>query len=120
MRRSKPQSPSGVAVQQLVAAFAAFRRVHERGQRIPVGLRRQFLAALEAGEPVGALGKACGVSWSQARYWRSAAAGDPVTAAPQVLSVVDHPSAPGCSASGEGDLEVRVGGWRISVGRVTR
>jgi hypothetical protein len=123
MRRSRPQSPSDVArdkrLKHLAAAFAAFRRVHGRGQRLPAGLRRQFLVALDAGVPAGALGKACGVSWSQTRYWRSASAGGPVTAAPQVLAVVDHPAAPGCSSSPDGDLELRVGGWRISVERVT-
>ena len=123
MRRPRPQSPPDVAtgkrVVQLAAAFAAFRGVHGRGQRIPVGLRRQFLAALDAGVPAGALGKACGVSWSQARYWRSAAvAGGPV-AAPQVLSVVDRPAAPARSSAPDGDLELRVGAWRISVERVT-
>jgi len=124
MRRSKPQSPSDVAgsrrVEQLAAAFGAFRRVHGRGQRIPMGLRRQFLAALDAGVPAGALGKACGVSWSQSRYWRSGAdAGEPVTATPQVLSVVDHPVAPMYSSALDADLELRVGAWRIRVERVT-
>jgi hypothetical protein len=106
---------------QLAAAFAAFRGVHGRGQRIPLGLRRQFVAALDAGVSAGALGKACGVSWSQARYWRSAAvaSGGAVTAAPQVLSVVDRPAGPACSSAPDGDLELRVGGWRISVERVT-
>ena len=119
MRRWKPQSPSDVAVNkrvvQLAAAFAAFRRANGAGRRIPLGLRRQFLAVLDAGVPAGAVGKACGVSWSQTRYWRSASEGGPVTAAPQVLSVVDPPVAPGW----DGDLELRVGAWRISVERVT-
>ena len=124
MRRSKPQSPSDVAgsrrVEQVAAAFAAFRGVHGRGQRIPVGLRRQFLAALDAGVPAGAIGKACGVSWSQTRYWRLAAgAGGPGPAAPQVLAVVDRPAGPARSSAPDGDLELRVGAWRISVERVT-
>ena len=123
MRRSKPQSPSDVAgsrrVEQLAAAFAAFRGVHGRGQRIPVGLRRQFLAALDAGVSESALGRACGVSWTQTRHWRSAAAaGVPVTA-PQVLSVVDRPAARACSSAPDGDLELRVDAWRIRVERVT-
>ena len=84
-----------------------------------MGLRRQFLAVLDAGMPAGALGKACGVSWSQARYWRSAArAGAPMTAAPQVLSVVDRQAAPAFSGMLTGDLELRVGPWRISVQRM--
>jgi hypothetical protein len=86
-----------------------------------LGLRRQFLAALNAGECEGALGKACGVSWSQARYWRAAdgAAGGAVTAAPQVLSVVDRQTSPACSSSPEGCLDLRVGSWRITINRVT-
>jgi hypothetical protein len=123
MRRSNPESQSDVVaskrVVQLAAAFAAFRRVHGRGRRIPLGLRGQFVAALDAGVSAGALGKACGVSWSQTRYWRSAArAAAPVTAAPQVLSVVDRQAAPASSGALAGDLELCVGAWRISVQRV--
>jgi hypothetical protein len=124
MRRSKSQSPSSVAsskrIDQLGAAFSALRRSHGAGRRIPLGLRRQFLAALDAGEPARALRIACGVSWSQTRYWRSAASvGSAVTAAPQVLSVVDRQASPACSSSPEGGLEFRVGSWRISINRVT-
>lgn len=124
MRRSKRQSLSNVAgakrLVQLAAAFEAFRRVHGRGQRIPLGLRRQVLAALDAGVSASAIEKACGVSWSQTRYWRSAArAGGPVMAAPQVLSVVDRQAAPASSPAPGGGLELCVGCWRISVHRVT-
>jgi len=124
MHRSRPQSPSDVAgsrrVEQIAAAFAAFRRVHGRGQRIPLGLRRQFVAALDAGVSAGALGKACGVSWSQSRYWRAPArAAAPVTAAPQVMSVVDRPAGPACSSARDGAIELRVGAWRVRVERVT-
>jgi hypothetical protein len=124
MRRSKPQSLSNVAgakrLVQLAAAFAACRRVHGPGRRIPLGLRRQVLAALDAGVSTSAIGKVCGVSWRQTRYWRSAAhAGSPVMAAPQVLSVVDRQTAPAFSTSPEGGIELRVGAWRISVHRET-
>jgi hypothetical protein len=84
-----------------------------------LGLRRQFVAALDAGVSAGALGKACGVSWTQTRYWRSAARAARVLATPQVLSVVDPPAAPVSSGVPEEDLELRVGVWRISVQRVT-
>ena len=51
MRRSNLQSPSSVASSkrrdQLGAAFSAFRRAHGPGRRIPLGLRRQFVAALD-------------------------------------------------------------------------
>jgi hypothetical protein len=124
MRRSKPQSLSNVAgakrLVQLAAAFAACRRVHGPGRRIPLGLRRQVLAALDAGVSAGAIERTCGVSWSQTRYWRSAArAGGPVMAAPHVLSVVDRQVAPASSPSPDGGIEMRVGSWRISVHRVT-
>ena len=118
MRSSKTQSLSNLAdskrLVQLAAAFTAFRSVHGTGRRIPLGLRRQVLAALDAGVTAGAIERVCGVSWSQTRNWRSAArAGGPVVAAPQVLSVVDRQAAP-VSSSPEGNLELRVGSWRIS------
>jgi hypothetical protein len=86
MRQSKPQSLSNVAgserLEQLAAAFAAFRRAHVPGQRIQLGLRRQVLDALDTGVLAGAIERTCGVSWSQTRSWRSAArAGGPVMAA---------------------------------------
>jgi hypothetical protein len=124
MRPSKPQSPSDVAnhkrIDAIAAAFSAFRRAHGSGRRIPLGLRRQFLAALDAGESAAAIGKACGVSWSQTRYWRvGAGAGAPVTVAPQVLSVVDRQASPACTSSPDGSLELRIGSWQISINRVT-
>lgn len=124
MRRSKPQSLSNVAdskrLVRLAAAFSVFRRGHGRWRRIPLGLRRQVLAALDAGVSASAVGKACGVSWSQIGYWKSAArAAAPVEAVPQVLSVVDRGASPACSSSPEGVLELRVGSWRISINRVT-
>jgi hypothetical protein len=125
MRLSNSENLSNVAgskrLVRLVAAFAAFRSVHGAGRRIPSGLRRQVLAALDAGVPAGAIGKACGVSWSQMRYWRSAGrAGGAVPEAAQVLSVVDHEMRPvSCpSPSSDGGLELRVGAWRISLNRV--
>lgn len=125
MRRSKPQSLSNVAgskrLVQLAAAFSAFRRTHGPGRWIPLGLRKQVLATLDAGESASAVGKACGVSWSQIGCWKSAARAGaaPVGAAPQVLSVVDRKVSPACSSSPEGGLELRVGSWRISINRVT-
>lgn len=124
MRRSNLQSPSDVVasnrVEQLAAAFAAFRRANGAGRRIPLGLRRQFLAALDAGVVAGALGRACGVSWKQTKHWRLKAHADtPSPAAPHVLSVVDHQAPPGRCSSSEGGIELRVLGWQISIQRVT-
>ena len=121
MRQPEPQTPSNPSRSQrlvrLAAAFAAFHRVNEPGRRIPLGLRRQVVAALDAGVSASAIQKSCGVSWSQATRWRLAAhAGAEVAAAPRVLSVVDR-GAP-VSSSADGGVEVRVGAWRISVNRV--
>jgi hypothetical protein len=122
MHQPKTQKQSNVAdntrLEQLAAAFAAFRQGHKPGHRIPSGLRRQFVAALDGGVSARALGKACGVSWSQTKHWRLAAARPeaPVAAMPQVLSVVDRQSVAAPKAP-EGDLELRVGAWRISVQR---
>lgn len=123
MRRPNLQSTSSVAsskrIDLLAAAFSAFRRSHGPGRRIPLGLRRQFLAALDGGEPASALRIACGVSWTQTRSWRAAAGpGSAVTTAPQVLSVVDRQASSECSWPPEGCLELRVGAWRISINRV--
>jgi len=123
MRPSKKQSLSNLTdskrLARLAAAFIAFRSVHGPGRRIPLGLRRQVVAAMDSGVSAGAIERVCGVSWTQTRNWRSAArAGSPAVAAPQVLSVVDSQAAP-VSCSPGVDLELRVGSWRISVHRVT-
>jgi hypothetical protein len=121
MRRPKPQTLSNASTKRLApltAAFAAFRRVSKPGRRIPLGLRMQVVAALDAGVSTSAIQKSCGVSWGQATRWRLAAhAGGEVAAAPQVLSVVDR-GAPASSCSDSG-VELRVGAWRISVNRVS-
>ena len=105
-------------LERLAAAFAAFRRVNRPGRRIPLGLRRQVVAALDAGVSAGAIAKACGVAWSQATRWRLVEHAGRVTAAApeaQVLSVVDS-GAPAPASSSEG-VELCVGPWRISVSR---
>lgn len=106
-------------LQHLAAAFAAFRRANRPGRRIPLGLRRQVVAALDAGVSPAAITKTCGVAWSQATRWRLVEhAGGVAAAAPQaqVLSVVDT-GAPAPASSGDG-VELRVGSWRISVSRM--
>ena len=120
MRQLKPQGPSNVdseRIAQVVAAFAAFRRVHGPRRRIPLALRKQFVATLDAGVSASALGKACGVSWTQTRYWKSTAKGIAPMTAPQVLSVVDRQTTPAPSSSADKGVELRVGCWRISLSR---
>ena len=122
MRQSKPQTllkaSRAKRLVHLAAAFAAFRRANKAGRRIPLGLRIQVVAALDAGVSASAIQKTCGVSWSQATRWRAAVhAGGEVAAAPRVLSVVDRSaSVSSCSDAG---VELRVGSWRISVNRVS-
>jgi hypothetical protein len=122
MRQSKPQTllkaSRAKRLVHLAAAFAAFRRANKAGRRIPLGLRIQVVAALDAGVSASAIQKTCGVSWSQTTRWRAAAhAGGEVAAAPRVLSVVDRGAS--VSWSLNAGVELRVGSWRISVNRVS-
>lgn len=117
MRNSEPSISTAIDskwLEQLAAAFAAFRRVNRPGCWIPIGLRNQVVAALNAGMPADAIGRACKVSRAQLNYWRAAAEAMPQ---PRVLSVVDG-SGPAPS-SPEMSIELRVGAWRISLSRVT-
>lgn len=118
VRQSVPSPTQVKRLEHLAAAFAGFRRVNRPGRRIPLGLRRQVVAALDAGVSTTAIAKACGVAWSQATRWRLLAHAGEVTAATpqaQVLSVVDA-GVPAPPPPGEG-LELCVGSWRISVRR---
>jgi transposase-like protein len=119
MRQPLSDGAEAKRLQHLTAAFAAFRRVSRPGRRIPLGLRRQVVAALDAGVSVGAIARACGVAWSQATRWRLVEhTGRVSESAPQaqVLAVVDA-SVPAPASSVEG-VELRVGFWRISVSRL--
>jgi hypothetical protein len=104
----------GKLLENLAAAFAAFRRVNKPGCWIPSGLRSQVVAALNAGMSASAIARACKVSRAQLNYWRAAADAVPQ---PRVLSVVDD-SGPAHSSS-ETSIELRVGAWRISLNRAT-
>jgi hypothetical protein len=119
--RPSPQSLSSVAgtkrLQHLAAAFAGFRRANGPRRRISLGLRRQVVAALDAGVSASAIQKACGVSWIQIRRWKSAVHAGAAITAPQVMSVVDRGAA-AASSSPDGGIELRVGAWHIRVSRV--
>ena len=117
MRSSEPPVSTAVydkLLQNLADAFKAFRRVNRPGSWIPIDLRNQVVAALNAGVPSGALERACKVTRAQLSYWRAAAGAAPE---PRVLSVVDD-SRPARSSS-ETSIELRVGDWRINLSRAT-
>ena len=111
--------------EQLAAAVDAYRAGHPR-RRLSCGLRAQVVAAIEAGAPVRAVREACKVSGTQINRWRQAAArsGDAsasstaASASPRVLSVVD--AAPRQDALLESEIELRIGGWHVSLRRVVQ
>jgi hypothetical protein len=117
MRMSEPSVSTAVygkLLENLAAAFKAFRRVNKPGRWIPSGLRNQAVAALNAGVPSGAIERTCKVSRAQLSYWRAAAN---VVPQPRVLSVVDD-SRP-VQSSSETGIELRVGAWCINLSRAT-
>lgn len=112
-------------VHQLAAAVDAYRAGHPR-RRLSRGLRAQVVAAIEAGAPVGAVREACKVSASQITRWRQAAAlsGDAsrssaaASESPRVLSVVD--AATREDTLPDSEIELRIGGWHVSLRRVVQ
>lgn len=117
MRSSEPSVSTAIydkLLENLAAAFKAFRRVNRPGRWIPNGLRNQVVVALNAGVPSGAIERACKVTRTQLSYWRAAADTVPQ---PRVLSVVDD-SRP-VQSSSETSIELRVGAWRINLSRAT-
>lgn len=113
-------------LEQLAAAVDAYRAGHPR-RRLSRGLRAQVVAAVEAGAPMRAVREACKVSGSQITRWRQAAArsggeAEPSSAAasasPRVLSVVD--AAPRQDALLDSEIELRIGGWHVSLRRIVQ
>jgi transposase-like protein len=128
MRKPRPQSTAAHAkhIEQLAAAVDAHRDGNP-GRRLSRELRAQVVAVIEAGAPVGAVREACRVSGSQITRWRQAAAnsgsgGDAApcstaaSASPRVLSVVDRGTPQDTLLDGE--IELRIGGWHVSLRRV--
>jgi transposase-like protein len=84
------------------------------------------VAAIDAGASVGAVREVCRLSGSQISRWRQAArsGGDatPPSAAapasPRVLSVVDRDTREDTQLDNE--IELRIGGWHVSLRRVAR
>ena len=125
MHKSDPRSTAAHSkrLQQLAAAFDAYRRGNP-GRRFPRGLRGQVIAAIDAGVSASAVSRACNLSWSQITSWqqasaRSARVAPPTSAAavarPRVLSVVDSDTREDMML--DGDIELRIGHWRVSLRR---
>jgi transposase-like protein len=127
MRQPRPHSAAQAKrLEQLAAAVAAHCSGRPR-RRLTDGLRAQVLAAIDAGVTVRAVSEACKVSASQITRWRQAAAGSGRDAAssstaafasPRVLSVVDRVTPQDTLLDGE--IELRIGGWHVSLRRVVQ
>jgi len=100
----------------LVQRFAAFRRQHGRGARVPRDLRDATLSVLEHGAPPRDVYRACGLSWGQVAAWRSRRPElPPAPAEPpdvRVFTLTEDPPDPGAHGA---ELELRLGRWSICV-----
>lgn len=113
------------SLEQLEQRFARFRREHPRQTRIPDALRRDALAAIRLGVTRTQLRNACGVSSDQVKHWQrngglAVAEREPNIEDARVFSVLeDVPSRESESRSPDEEqhLELRLGGWSISVRR---
>jgi transposase-like protein len=111
-------------IEQLAAAVDAYRSDQPR-RRLSHALRVQVVAAVDAGATVRAVSAACKLSKSQITRWRQTAAHSgkralpssaPVMESPRVLSVVDSKAVKAPRLDGE--IELRIGGWLVSLHRV--
>ena len=124
-RRRPPIAAHTKRLERLAAAVDAHRDGQPR-RRLSQGLRAAVVAAVEAGASVRAVREACKVSASQITRWRQAAArsGDTsasssaAPASPRVLSVVD--AAPREDALLDSEIELRIGGWHVSLRRIAQ
>lgn len=124
-RRRHLTSAQSKRLQQLAAAVDAYRKGHPR-RRLSRGLRAHVVAAIDAGAPVRAVSEACKVSSCQITRWRQAAARSGAasppkaaeSASPRVLSVVD--ACPREEAQLDSEIELRIGGWHVSLRRVAQ
>ena len=126
MRQPRPQSTVAHAkhIEQLAAAVDAHRDGNPR-RRLTRELRARVVAAIEGGAPVRAVREACQLSESQITRWRAAGARSgcdaapssaAASASPRVLSVVDRGT--GEDTQLDSEIEVCIGGWRVSLRRV--
>jgi transposase-like protein len=125
MRKRRPQSAAQAQrLEQLAAAVDAHCGGRKR-RRLTDDLRAQVVAAIDAGITVRAVSEACKLSASQITRWRQAAADSArdaapsspaASASPRVLSVVDRVTPQDTLLDGE--IELRIGGWHVSLRRV--
>jgi hypothetical protein len=110
-------------VERLQRSFARFRREHPSGTRIPDGLRKGALTAMDNGASEAEVRRACGVTSEQLAQWRNRQEGcrgsggqeRPVVAEPRMFPVVDDETVVGNNAEGLRELELRLGGWSICI-----
>jgi len=113
-------------VEGLRQRFARFRREHRPRTRYPQALRGAVLAALRSGATELEVRRVCGVSSVQLAQWRrregaSAQESGLFGQQARVFSVVDEladVNAPRAVRPGEGDVELRLGGWAIWIRRI--
>jgi hypothetical protein len=112
-------------VEGLRQRFARFRREHRPRTRYPQALRSAVLAALRRGATELEVRRVCGVTSVQLAQWRRSE-GVPAEESSlfgqeaRVFSVVDElvdVNAPRAVRPGEGDVELRLGGWTIWIRR---
>ena len=113
-------------LEHLRQRFAQFRREHLPGTRIPQELRDAALQALGSGTPKREVLRACRISPSQFELWRqrqrACTQGLELNGHnARVFPVVDE--VPGVAVGRASDhesrdLQLRIGGWAICIGRV--
>lgn len=123
-RRRCPSPSAGttaeLSLDELKRRFAKFHREHPPQTRIPDTLRGAVLAAMRQGVTPSQLRHHCGLSSKQLEQWKRSRRKLPVEAdlaapVPRVFSVVDDDCE---GAPTQDELELRLGGWSVSVRRV--
>jgi len=119
---------SHARVERLRREFSRFRRTHPLRTRIPDPLRQAVLTALARGTAEEDVRRACGITSDQLALWRKAPqACEPRRALrraePRIFPVVDDAVDISQSSDPEtqvAELELRFGGWSISVRQLQR
>ncbi len=114
---------TNLRIERLRRRFTKFRREHRPRTRIPNELRAAALEALQSGEAELDVRLACGVSSIQLDQWRQSRRsrmekGDFRGQEARVFTVLDEMPQRNVERSdgnAEGSLELRFGGWAISI-----